>query len=334
MKKFHRAAALVLALALLALCVGCGSTQTAYDRKVATGKTEGSTLKIAYSAVANSDSAPWAGVLWDEIEKACNENGWEFVGKSAGGVPSAQANQIDELVAEDPDYIIIFAGDEQLADEWVRKLHKKGVPVIMVGMDAGGDAQGYVSAYVGADQEALAAQLAVDMIIANGEDAELNVVSISGFECQQDYVLREQGFKKTLSYYSGYTLLANQYAGASRDEAKSIMDDYFDKYGDSIDIVMCYDDEFALGAAESVEEHGKTGEIQIYSITGCNEAIEAVKDGVITETAMISASEMAQRCAEVIDGLDTGIIPDHYCYTSRTYINADNVDSYIGNGEY
>jgi ABC-type sugar transport system substrate-binding protein len=221
-----------------------------------------------------------------------------------------------------------------MADEWVKKIHKAGVPVIMASIDATSDVLNEVSAFVGPDQEALAAQLAADMISSNGSSAGLNVVSISGFECQQDYILREQGFEKTLTYFSNYTLLATEYAGASRSEAKSIMDTYFDTYGDKIDAVMCYDDEFAMGALESIENHGKTGEIQVYSITGSNEVISAVADGTVTEVAVNSAAEIAQSCADVISGLESGVIPDHYTYTTRTYITAENAGDYSGKGEY
>ncbi len=331
MKRWRKASVL-LALALLLSLTACGGAQTAYDRTAASDSTDGVT--IAYSAVANADAAPWAGVLWDALEAECEEQGWELNALSAGGVPANQSKQIDELLETDPDYFIIFAGDVQMADEWVQKIHNAGVPVIMAGIDASADVQDCVSAYVGSDQEALAAQLAIDMIRRGGTSAGLNVVCISGFECQQDYILREQGFEKTLSYFSNYTLLATEYAGASRSEAKSIMDSYFSKYGNDIDVVMCYDDEFAMGALESIEEAGRTGQIQVYSITGSNEIIRAVEDGLVTEVARNSAAEIAHGCADVISGLEEGVIPNHYTYTTRTYVTAENAGDYSGKGEY
>lgn len=331
MKRWRKASVL-LALALLLSLTACGGAQTAYDRTAASDSTDGVT--IAYSAVANADAAPWAGVLWDALEAECEEQGWELNALSAGGVPANQSKQIDELLETDPDYFIIFAGDVQMADEWVQKIHNAGVPVIMAGIDASADVQDCVSAYVGSDQEALAAQLAIDMIRRGGTSAGLNVVCISGFECQQDYILREQGFEKTLSYFSNYTLLATEYAGASRSEAKSIMDSYFSKYGNDIDVVMCYDDEFAMGALESIEKAGRTGQIQVYSITGSNEIIRAVEDGLVTEVARNSAAEIAHGCADVISGLEEGVIPNHYTYTTRTYVTAENAGDYSGKGEY
>ena len=335
--------AMVMVLLLAVVCAGCGSSTTAYERQssssssssTSSGDSSTGSLKIAYSSVADESEAPWIGVMWDAMQEACDENGWELVVTSADGVPSQQAGQIDELLEEDPDYFVIFAGDVNLADEWVTKVHNAGIPVIMLALDATDDVYYNVSAFVGPDQEALASQLAVDMINANGASAGLNVVTISGWEFQQDYILREEGFEKTLTYFSNYTLLGTEYAGASRDEAKEIMEDYIDTYGeDGIDVVMAYDVEFAMGALEALEDAGLDGQVQIYSITGSDEVYEAIEDGTITEVAIFSSEELATTCMDVIAGLATGTIPDHYNYITREYVTADNVSDYIGTGEY
>jgi hypothetical protein len=49
---------------------------------------------------------------------------------------------------------------------------------------------------------------------------------------------------------------------------------------------------------------------------------------------MVSPSEIAEDCGKVISGLEQGIIPDHYNYTTRTYITADNVKDYVGKSEF
>ena len=338
-----RIVALSMALLLVLACAGCSSGTTAYERSTSSESTDSassgdsttSSLKIAYSSVADESEAPWIGVLWNTMAEVCEENGWELDALSADGVPSQQTTQIETLLDGDPDYFVIFAGDVNLADEWVNKVHNSGIPVIMLGLDATDDVYYNVSAFVGPDQEALASQLAVDMINANGASAGLNVVAISGWEFQQDYILREEGFDKTLTYFSNYTLLATEYAGASREDAKEIMEDYLDTYGaDGIDVVMAYDVEFAMGALEALEDAGLDGEIEIYSITGSNEVYEAIEDGLITEVATFSSTELAEECAAVITGLATGTIPDHYNYITREYVTADNVSEYAGNGEY
>ena len=130
--------ALLLAAVLALSCTGCGSSTTAYERKSASesSSADSTGLKIAYSSVADESEAPWIGVLWDAMESICEENGWELDALSADGVPATQATQIDTLLEGDPDYFVIFAGDANMADSWVEKIHNAGVPVIMLGVDA------------------------------------------------------------------------------------------------------------------------------------------------------------------------------------------------------
>ena len=129
-------------------------------------------------------------------------------------------------------------------------------------------------------------------------------------------------------------LLPTEYAGASRDKAKEIMETYIQNYGDKLDVVMCYDDEFALGAIEVLQQHDMLDRVKVYSITGSNEAIEAVKDGTLTETVINDAHQIADGCAQVIQGLMTGTIPVHYNYTTPTYIDSDNASEYVGKGAF
>jgi galactofuranose transport system substrate-binding protein len=360
MKKVTRGLSILVAMLLLIGCVGCGKT-TAYQKNStktnssesasagesadtsetanasanATVSTKKDTagLKIAFSSIGAEDDAPWVGKLWNEVESVCEDNNWEFIGLSAGGVPAKQKSQIDELIDQNPDYFVLMAGDAAMADEWVKKIHYAGIPVIMIGTDSTISAYNEVSAYVGEDQEALASQLVMDMINANGASANLNVVAISGFSAQQDYILRAQGAEKTLGYFSNYNLLETQYAGCSREEAKSIMDDYLKNY-DNIDVVLCYDCEFAMGALDSLKEAGKEGEIQIYTITASEETLAAMKDGYIAECAVNSAQDMADSLAETITGLENGTIPDHYKYTQREYVTVDNLSDYMDKAVY
>lgn len=356
MKRLTRGLSILIAMLLLVGCVGCGNSKTAYDRENAKESANADTkisadasasgsasadadtkdtsgLKIAYSCIASEESAPWVGVLWNDMESMCEENGWEFIGLSAEGAPSKQRDQVDELIAKDPDYFVLMAGDATMADEWVKKIHDAGIPVIMVSTDATVSAYNEVSAYVGEDQEALSSQLVMDMIAKNGESAGLNVVAITGYSVQQDYILREQGVEKTLPYFSNYKLLSTEQAGHSRDKAKEVMEEYLSFY-DNIDAVIAYDCEFALGALDAIKEAGLEGQIQIYTITASEETLQAMEEGYITECAVNSPTEMAKGVGETIIGLENGQIPDHYKYTEREYITQDNLSAYSDRAVY
>lgn len=334
MKHLKRLAFLALAAMMLLACASCGATGQTQKEPQGNLSADGEDVLIAYSCVADGEQAAWAGELRTALEDMCAEQGWTLSVRSAEGIPANQGAQVTELLAEDPDYFILFAGDSLMADDWVKEIFGAGVPVIMAGIDASPAMQSSVSAFVGPDQEAIAAQLAANLIWDNGADAGLNIACISGNEPQQDYILREQGYEKTIGHFSNYTILATEYAGASRDKAKEIMETYIQNYGDKLDVVMCYDDEFAMGAIEVLQQHEMLDQVKVYSITGSDEAIQAVKDGTLTETVINDAHQIADGCAQVIQGLMTGTIPVHYNYTTPTYIDSENASDYVGKGAF
>lgn len=334
MKHLKRLAIGMLAAVMLVGCASCGAAGQTTQQPQDSLTADGETVHIAYSCVADGAQAPWAGELRTALEEMCQEQGWELSVRSAEGVPANQGAQVTELLAADPDYFILFAGDSLMANDWVKEIFDAGVPVIMAGIDASPSMQSSVSAFVGPDQEAMAAQLAANLIWDNGADAALNIACISGNEPQQDYILREQGYEKTIGHFSNYTILATEYAGASRDKAKEITETYIQNYGDKLDVVMCYDDEFAMGAIEVLQQHDMLDQVKVYSITGSNEAIQAVRDGTLTETVINDAHQIAEGCAQVINGLMTGTIPVHYNYTTPTYIDSENASEYVDKGAF
>ncbi len=327
MKKIRKLAILLLAASMVLALSACsgGTTESSAQNEEGEGN-----IKVAYCAVANADRAPWAGLLWDSIESVCEDNGWEFIGRSAEGIPANQSALVKELLAEDPDYFILFAGDSINSASWVKEINKAGVPLIMASIDARESESEYVASFVGPDQEAMAAQLAFDMIEKNGSDAGLNIVCISGVAAQEDYKLREQGFEKTIEHYSNYKILATGYANAEPENAKSIMEDYI-RYYDDIDVLMCYGDDYASGAIEALQEAGMD-DVQIYTISGDNEIIQLIADGVVEETVVNDPVLIANGCALVISGLENGEIPLHYIYTELTYIDSSNAEEWIGMG--
>ena len=83
-----------------------------------------------------------------------------------------------------------------------------------------------------------------------------------------------------------------------------------------------------------LDEAGKTGQIKVYSFTGQNDAIQAVKDGKLEMTVMNRADDIAaETCVAMNEYFSTGST-EYYHYTDLIYITKDNVDQFIGKGEF
>jgi ABC-type sugar transport system substrate-binding protein len=337
--------ALLLACSMMFALSACGaktatstSTNTATTGTAAatatdTGTASNEKLTIAYSAIAGTDLAPWCGAIWTTLQSECDSRGWTFNALSAAGSVDTQTEQIQTLIDMNPDYFLLFAGDVNLAVDWAKTISEAGIPVIMVALDVGEGGQQYVKAFVGPDQEEMTKTVAQTIIDKNGADAGLNIVCISGVPVQQDYIVREKGFKDTIAANSNYTILDTQYAMSSRDNAKSIMEQYIQTYGKTIDVVMGYDDELTMGAIQALQEAGMT-DVQVYSITGQNEALQAIADGKLQLTVMNRADLIAKKTIDTVEKLAAGETVEYNQPTELTYINADNVKDYLGTGEF
>jgi ABC-type sugar transport system substrate-binding protein len=351
MKKFL---AMLMALAMVLSLAACGgsssssdsssssSTETSEsaeggDAEEAEGGSEATgdpdrngdgEVVIAYSCIAGTDLAPWSGVMQTTVEELCKERGWTCNALSAAGDTTLQGTQIETLLNDDPDYMLCFVGDADMLVDSAELCAEQDVPFITLSLDVSDPEN--VTAYCGADQESMAAGLAEAALEDVGED--FNYVIVSGVPVQMDYILREAGVTNTLDG-KATQLGETQYAMSSRDDAKTDMENLIATYGDQINVLFGLDDDLTLGAVEALQSAGLT-DVKVYSITGQNDAFEAISDGKVTMTVVNSAADCVKTAFDVIDKLAAGETVDHDNIVPVTYVTADNVDEWLGKGEF
>ncbi len=357
MKLFKKLAAALLALTMVASMAACGSSG---------GSTAGSTAEAAKSdapAAAASEAgsapaaaagdvdvnaamsgktigyvtingaAPWGGLIGTKLD--------EFV-KAAGGTCKILDAQTDtakiaeycqQMIDANVDALVIFGGDPSANSDIAKTADEAGIPVFMAALDVSENGRQYVKACVGPDQKAMCEEIGKYIIEQNGADAGCKVVQISGVPFLDDYIQREAGFAEAMKG-TNYDILEADYAYSSRSDAKTFMENHIQAEGDSIDIVMGYDDDLTMGAVAAIDEAGLTGKIKVYSITGQNDAIQAVADGKLELTVMNRADAISQELVNAMAEVFTNGTTEYYHYTDLTYITKDNVNDYIGKGEF
>lgn len=327
----------IVLLLLLTGLAGCGDNQTDLSADADSDEINnqdvgpltpknGENLVIGYSAIATF-LAPWSNCLAENMQKECDEQGWDLISLSAEGDVDVQTEQIYELIKKDPDIIVLFAGDQDAAVDWVKEISAAGIPCIMLAMNVDEEGQKYVNAYVGPDQSAMCQDIAKYIIDKNGADARLNIVSISGVPVQDDYILRLAGFKAGIAA-TNYNFHEPEYAYSSSDDAKTYMESFIDTYGEYIDVFMGFDDTLTMGAIEAIDEAGMTGKVQVYSITGQSDALEAIREGKMEMTVMNRTDEIVSRCSDVIQMMIEGQSFDYYQETPVHQITINNIDQY------
>lgn len=351
MKKFL---AMLLALCMILSMVACGASEgsaAASNAESAAASTAGSvaeavsgnpdrngdgTVTIAYSAIAYS-IAVLPQYLYQNLENTCKERGWDFIALAAEGDATLQGEQVNQLIQQDPDYFVLFPADPTLAVDWCQAIGDAGIPCITLHTDCAANEDGTpnanVKAYCGPNNYNMAADIAKALIEKHGADAGLKIVEIGGVPVQSDYIDRVAGFDDYIKENSNYEILGLEWAYSNRADAQGYMENFIGTYGDDIDVLMGFDDDLTLGGVNALQEAGKT-DIEVYSITGQKEAMDAVKAGTMTLTAFYSTATVVGDVFEVIDALAAGENVEYYQYTETPHVTADNVDQYIPLGEF
>lgn len=358
MKRFISLALAMIMLLALCACGGGGSSATATPAPAATDapatdnpdttpdaetpddnapaadadRNGDGVVTIAYSAIAY-DIAVLPRFLQDFLQAECDERDWDLVALSAEGDPMKQGEQINQLLQQDPDYFVLFPADPTLALDWADAIGEAGVPCVCVHTDVAAGSDGTpnanISAYAGPNNYTMAYDVAKAMIEKNGADAGLKIVQIGGVPVQSDYIERVAGFNAAVEELSNYEVLGIEWAYSSRSDAMGFMENFISTYGDDIDVLMGFDDDLTLGGVNALQEAGKT-DVQVYSITGQKEAIQAIKDGKMTLTAYYSTEDTIAKIVECLEKIMAGETLDYYQYTVTPHITVENADDFPG----
>lgn len=363
MKKIGKLLSLVLALAMvlaLASCggggggsaasAGSGSAAPAASSEAgggqsgasgASGAQDGCNVDVSgvdlsgknLGYVTITSTAPWGGRVGTEFERMAEAAGANVKTLDANTVADDVTNYCRQMIDAGVDALAVFGGDPTAMVDIAKECKEAGIPLFLCALDVDEAGREYATACIGPDQEQAFVEIGKKVIEDNGADAGCNVVQISGVPFLKDYQLREAGFKTAMAD-SNYNLYEPDYAFSSRTDAKSAMEQHIQADGDKINIVIGYDDDLTMGAVDAIQEANLGDKIKVYSFTGQNDAIQAVKDGKLEMTVMNRADDIAaETCVAMNEYFSTGST-EYYHYTDLIYITKDNVDQFIGKGEF
>ena len=357
MKLFKKLAAALLALTMVASMAACGSSggsaagstaEAAKSDAPAAAASEAGSAPAAAAGdvdvnaamsgktigyVTINSASPWSGCIDSALGQLVQDAGATYRNLDAQTDTAKVAEYCQQMIDANVDALIIFGGDPSANADIAKTADEAGIPVFMAALDVSENGRQYVKACVGPDQKAMCEEIGKYIIEQNGADAGCKVVQISGVPFLDDYIQREAGFAEAMKA-ANYDILEADYAYSSRSDAKTFMENHIQAEGDSIDIVMGYDDDLTMGAVAAIDEAGLTGKIKVYSITGQNDAIQAVADGKMELTVMNRADAISQEIVNAMAEVFTNGTTEYYHYTDLTYITKDNVNDYIGKGEF
>ena len=212
------------------------------------------------------------------IDEAAEELGMsiDVQGPAAETEIQEQVQQLETMLAANPDAIIIAPLD---GDAVIGAIENAGYEGTVVFCDTDCAYENKVS-FVGTSNEDAAYNGGKYGVEINGEDTKALI--IYGQEGDNTSNLRKSGYEKALAE-AGLEPVAEMSGNNTTDGATKVMEDMLNAYPDGINLVLCHNDDTALGALNAIEAAGAEG-ISIIGFDGNQSAIESIKAEGIAAT--------------------------------------------------
>ena len=219
---------------------------------------------------------------WQNVKSGCDAAAAELgvtidvQGAAAETEIAEQVAQLETQLAANPAAIIIAPLD---GDAVIGVLESSGYtgPVIFCDTNANYEKK---TSFVGTSNEEAAYTGGVYGVKINGD--KTGAVIIYGQEGDNTSNLRKAGYERALTE-AGLKPLAMLSGNNTTDGATKVMEDLLNSYPDQINLVLCMNDDTAIGALNAIEAAGAKG-ISVIGFDGNASAVELIAAGKLTAT--------------------------------------------------
>jgi ribose transport system substrate-binding protein len=325
---------LFLALTLVIGLVGCGTDapeSTPAPEPTPNNGQAGADEPLKISVIIKAtDSDYWQTLLLGAKAAETELNGKVVV--TTDGPPSEinieeQVSILENVIATDPDGIVIASTSTDATVPAVEDAMGKGIPVITVDNKLNTD--NYTSFL--ATNHSLAAGMAAEAMAkdweAKGIDAAgkkvMVISSVAGTKVNTD---RTEGFiNKITELVPGIQVLETQYADNDISKALSIAENTMAANPDLIG-VFGDNNHMGVGISKAIEEAGKQDEIVAYAFDADPDEIEAIKNGVLRGIVVQDPFGMGyQGVMSAIDAIE-GKTVEKDVIVDATIVTLDNME--------
>ena len=244
------------------------------------------TVGICFRESTNSENTAYRQQLQDALIK----QGFEVIVMDADGDQVKQIEQIGKLAQKKCDVLLIEPVMKDAAEELLSAIAETQLPAVL--FDRQIDTQlleNYPQiAYIGWDEKEsgqLQAQLMMEL--PNGGDLNgdgtVSYILLCGPVDHQDAIARAEGFEAVLE---NAQQLSAENGDWTVDSGRRICKQQLAAYGKDIEVVVCGNDQMAVGAAQAIADGGRTvgKDIYLLAIGSEGETLQMIEQGKISET--------------------------------------------------
>jgi len=322
-------------IVLLALTISSAGVGMHFRKSTAQQK---NSIKIGVSIYKSNDT--FVAAMVEAMEAKAKKYEMETGVKVNLDVSSAkesqrtQNEQIKRYIALNYDVICVNLVDRTNASTIIDAAMDKNIPIVFFNREpVAEDIFRWENIYyVGTDAKATAVlqgQILIDtykkspeMLDKNG-DGKLQYVMLEGEMGHQDAIIRTEWSVQTLTDY-GIPMEKIESAAANweRSQAAALMEQWIDAHGKEIEVVLCNNDDMALGAADALTKANIT-DIAVVGIDATQSGVKAVEEGKLLGTVDCNAKKQGEAIFDISAGIcSDGEVPSTVVLDNSRYVRA------------
>ncbi len=280
----------------------------------------------------------------EELLSYLESNGFNLDNVSvydAAGNSITQKKQVEECLEEGVDVIMVNPVTTMVATPITEAASRKKVPVVYFNREPSGEEEDkwyendILATYVGSDgrqagsfQGELVADIGMEALDMNG-NGMVDYILLEGEIGNVEATLRTIYVTEAMKE-GGLTIncLNDHTADWSRAEAKAYMAEDLATYQDDIELVICNNDDMALGALEAIEEAGRTvgKDVYLFGIDAVDEALQAIIDERMTATIFNDYYAQSHHAVEAAMNYIEGNKNEHYIGCDYIKVDKDTAE--------
>lgn len=322
--------ALILTLAMVLSLAACGG-------KDAPASNGGDTQQPSQSAAADGDIEvavvlkTLASEYWGYVKTGCDAAAADLgvkvtvVGPGAESDIEGQVSMIEQQIGAGCDAIVCAPNDAGAAIAALQAAIDQSIPVLAVDTNVGIDGQ---TCFVGTSNVDAAKEGGLWAAQQAGSGAK--AVVIYGQEGDNTSNMRREGYEAACAE-AGVEVLAALSGQNTTDGATKTMEDLLNAYPGQINIVLCHNDDTAIGAMNACKSAG-VSDIIIVGFDGNESAVKLIMDGeLVKATVAQQPYEMGYQVVEAAVKAVKGESVDEVINAPVQVVTAENGQAYLDN---
>ncbi len=279
--------------------------------------------------VVSTLNNPWFVFLAETAAKKAKDLGYESKIFDSQNNTALESDHFENAISSGYDAILFNPTDAAGSVANATKAKEAGIPVFC--MDREINSKDAATSQILSDSYSACVQLG--KLFVTTLDKKGNYVELLGIVSDNNTWNRSKGFHSLVDNYPGLKMVAQQSADFDRNKAMEVMESILQAHAD-IDAVFCGNDAMAMGAYQALVAANKADQVKVFGFDGAEDAINAIKQGKISATAMQFPKVIAETAATFADEYFKGKkdFPKKLPIAVEV-VTKENIDKYIAYGK-